>query len=102
MEFEKLKKDFIETIEDDILEIGDVLLFFEIPTSSLPSPLIEGVSYFVVGVFFNRFQISETKDGGPIDLTSPEGGGAGTIKSNAFGKISLRETITVNAVITRT
>ncbi len=44
--------------------------------TGIPSPLADGNEYFVVGLSGDTFQLSETKGGVPIDLTSD---GSGTV-----------------------
>ncbi|MCL2724850.1 MAG: hypothetical protein FWD69_10485 [Polyangiaceae bacterium] len=61
-----------DTIELDGhgFETGDELVFRAVDGGALPSPLVAAQPYFAIWVSDSTFQVSESKGGPPIDLTT--------------------------------
>lgn len=57
-------------LEDHGFETGDAVLLRAEAGGSLPAPLVEGTTYFVIRLTSSTFQLAETDGGSAINLTS--------------------------------
>lgn len=96
----------VPTIATDFLECaahgfanGDTLTVWAVPGDPLPTPLVEGNVYFVVGQTTDHLQLSLTSGGAAIDITAIGAGFLQKLVAEVFGAQGTHTVTTVTMTL---